>query len=55
MVFIKKYLTKSWNILLSILKFIWALISWPYHKIKDEIEFRRKIKKLREQDPFIYK
>lgn len=44
MVFIKKYL-----------KIIWSWITWPYRRIKEEIEFRRKMKKLREQDPFIYK
>ena len=55
MVFIKKYLKKLYNLICNILKFVWAVVSWPYHKIKDEIEFRRKIKKLREQDSFIYK
>lgn len=37
------------------LKKIWAVITWPYRKIKEEIAYRKKLKKLREQDPFIYK
>ena len=37
------------------LKKIWEIIIWPYTKIKDEIAYRKKLKKLREQDPFIYK
>lgn len=28
--------------------------SYPYHWIKDEIEFRKKIKELRKRDPYIY-
>tara|TARA_B100001059_G_scaffold174821_1_gene175181 strand:- start:384 stop:518 length:135 start_codon:yes stop_codon:yes gene_type:complete len=39
----------------KVLKFVWSIITWPYRKIKEEIEFRKRIKKLREQDPFIYK
>jgi hypothetical protein len=42
-------------LLKRILKKIWDIITWPYYKIKEEIEFRKKIKKLREKDPFIYK
>jgi len=37
------------------LKKIWYWLTWPYTKIKDEIEFRKKMKKIREKDPFIYK
>tara|TARA_S200000501_G_scaffold335985_1_gene341030 strand:- start:356 stop:478 length:123 start_codon:yes stop_codon:yes gene_type:complete len=37
------------------LKKIWEIITWPYRKVKEEIEYRKKLKKLREQDPFIYK
>ena len=37
------------------LKKIWSFITWPYRKIKEELAFRRKLKKLREEDPFIYK
>jgi hypothetical protein len=39
----------------KVLKFLWSIITWPYRKIKEEIEFRKRIKKLQEQDPFIYK
>ena len=41
---IKKILTK-----------IWDVVAWPYRKIKEEIKFRKRIKELREKDPFIYK
>jgi len=37
------------------LKKLWSIISWPYTKVKEEIEFRRKVKELRKKDPFIYK
>ena len=37
------------------LKKIWSLITWPYRKIKEEIEFRKRLKELRKRDPFIYK
>jgi len=37
------------------LKKLWNIVSWPYAKIKEEIEFRRKVKELRKKDPFIYK
>jgi len=37
------------------LKKIWSILIWPYTRIKEEIIYRRKLKKLREQDPFIYK
>ena len=32
-----------------------ALILWPYIKIRDHIRYKRKLKKLKEQDPYIYK
>jgi len=41
---IKKVLTK-----------IWDVVAWPYRKIKAEIKFRKRMKELREKDPFIYK
>ena len=41
---IKKVLTK-----------IWDVVAWPYRKIKEEIKFRKRMKELREKDPFIYK
>ena len=34
---------------------IWNVIAWPYRKIKQEIAFRKRMKELREKDPFIYK
>jgi len=39
----------------KILKKIWDIIAWPYRKIKEEIKFRKRMKELREKDPFIYK
>jgi len=30
------------------------LLLWPYHKIKSEIAYRKKIKALKKKDPFIY-
>jgi hypothetical protein len=30
-------------------------ITWPYRRIREEIEFRKRIKELRKKDPFIYK
>ena len=40
---------------LKLLRKIWHIIIWPYTKIQEEREFRRKIKELRKRDPFIYK
>ena len=37
------------------MKKIWSIIIWPYTRIKEEIDFRRKVKELRKKDPFIYK
>lgn len=37
------------------IKKIWSIIIWPYTKIKEEIQFRRRLKELRKRDPFIYK
>jgi hypothetical protein len=39
----------------KILKMIWDIITWPYYKIKEELAYRKRIKELRKQDPFIYK
>lgn len=30
-------------------------VLWPFRKIKEEREFRKKLKDLRGKDPFIYK
>jgi len=43
------------NTIKKILKFIWSIITWPYRKIKEEIQYRKRMKELREKDPFIYK
>ena len=37
------------------LKKIWSWIRWPYDKIKQELEYRKRIKERQKQDPFIYK
>ena len=37
------------------LKNIWKLLTWPYRRVKEEIRFRKRLKELREKDPFIYK
>lgn len=37
------------------MKKIINILTWPYRKIRDEIRFRKKIKELKEKDPFIYK
>lgn len=37
------------------LKKLWAIIIWPYTKIREEIAFKRRLKELRKRDPFIYK
>jgi hypothetical protein len=34
---------------------VWDLITWPYRKIREEIKFRKRMKELKEKDPFIYK
>jgi len=44
MVYIKKVLRK-----------IWSWITWPYYRIKDELAYRKRLKKLKSEDPFIYK
>jgi len=30
-------------------------VTWPYRKIKEELEYRKRIKERQKQDPFIYK
>tara|TARA_R110000851_G_scaffold118929_1_gene246500 strand:+ start:2470 stop:2604 length:135 start_codon:yes stop_codon:yes gene_type:complete len=37
------------------LKKIWTLLIWPYTYIKQEIKFRKRMKELKQRDPFIYK
>lgn len=36
------------------LKIIWLKIKWPYDWLILEIKYRRKLKKLKETDPYIY-
>jgi len=36
------------------LRMILYWITYPYYWIKDEIEFRKKLKEMRKRDPFIY-
>jgi len=37
------------------LKKIWSWICWPYTKWKEHKEFKKRLKEMREKDPFIYK
>jgi hypothetical protein len=37
------------------LKKAWAFITWPYRKVREEIQWRKRLKELRKRDPFIYK
>jgi len=37
------------------LKKIWNWITYPYQWYKEERAFKKRIKELREKDPFIYK
>lgn len=30
------------------------LITWPYRKIKQELAWRKRLKELQKQDPFVY-
>jgi len=38
-----------------LVKKVWSILSWPYTKTKEEIAFKKKMKALKEKDPFIYK
>jgi hypothetical protein len=38
----------------DVLRLIWYYICWPYNWVMLEIRYRKKLKKLREEDPFIY-
>jgi hypothetical protein len=37
------------------LKKLIKILCWPYTKIRREIAFRKRLRDLRKQDPFIYK
>jgi len=43
MVWLKKFLQQ-----------LWYYITYPYYYVKEEIAFRKRLKELREKDPFIY-
>ena len=52
---IKKMLTKIWLGIVFVVMAAWRILIWPYTRIKEEIRFRKRMKELREKDPFIYK
>lgn len=35
-------------------KKVWYYVLWPYRKIKEELEFRKRLKEMRKRDPHIY-
>jgi len=37
------------------IKKIWSYICYPFVWLNDEIAYRKKIKELKQKDPFIYK
>jgi len=37
------------------MKKLWEIITWPWHAIRDEYKFRKRLKELRKKDPFNYK
>jgi len=37
------------------IKKLWRIIIWPYTRIKEELEFRKRLKEMKKKDPFIYK
>ena len=41
--------------MVQIIKKIWGILILPYTKIKEEIEFKKRLKELKKKDPFIYK
>jgi hypothetical protein len=34
---------------------IYEIVFWPYRKVRDYFEFKKRMKELRKRDPFIYK
>jgi len=38
----------------NVLRRMWYYIRWPYDWVVLEIRYRKKLKELRQQDPFIY-
>jgi len=41
--------------MVQLIRKIINFFTWPYVTIRDHIRFKKKMKKLREADPFIYK
>lgn len=39
---------------MNLMKKIWYIITYPFHRIKAEIHFRKKMKEIRKRVPFIY-
>jgi hypothetical protein len=39
----------------SIIKKMWKVFTFPYRKIQEEIRWRKTMKKLKKESPFIYK
>jgi len=37
------------------LRKIWSILTWPYRWVRDELAYRKRMKELKEKDPFIYK
>jgi hypothetical protein len=37
------------------IKKLWRIIIWPYTRIKEELEFRKRLREMKKKDPFIYK
>ena len=37
------------------MKKLWNILTWPYRRIKEEIEWRKRLKEMKKRDPFIYK
>jgi len=49
------YLKKIWLSIVFVVMVVWNIVTWPYTRIREEIRFRKRMKELREKDPFIYK
>ena len=52
---IKEFLKKIWLAIVFAVMVVWRIVIWPYTRIREEIRFRKRLKELREKDPFIYK
>jgi hypothetical protein len=49
------WLKKLKNALITFLYGVWYYITWPYEKVKEELAYRKRLKEIKKQDPFIYK